>query len=60
MLQEVYVHAIRLAQKAAHKVARDFPEKLPAEPEVEIPDPTSLRIPEPPQETTVAYYQAGN
>ena len=60
MLQEVYVHAIRLAQKAAHKVARDFPEKLPPEPEVVIPDASSLRLPEPPEGTTVAYYQAGN
>jgi len=54
--QGVYVHAIRLAQKAARKVAQDFPEGVPPEPEVEIPDQDSLRIPEAPKEPTVPYY----
>ena len=57
-MQDVYTHAIRLAQKAAHKIAQDFPQGVPPEPEIEIPDPSSLRIPEPPEEVIVAYYQA--
>ena len=59
LLQEVYVHAIRLAQKAAYKVAQDFPQGNPPEPQVYIPNQSTLRIPEPPEEKSVAYYQTG-
>ena len=55
-VQEVYEHAVRLAEKAAAKVAKDFPEGPPAEPEI-VNDKDWLRIPRPPSPLEKAYYK---
>ena len=55
-LQDVYLHAVRLAEKAAAKVAKDFPEGPPAEPEVHN-DVDSLRVPRPPSPLEKAYFE---
>ena len=50
------MHAIRLAEKAASKVAKDFPQGTPAEPEIDN-DPDSLRLPIPPSPLEKAYFE---
>ena len=53
----MYKHAIRLAEKAAYKVDQDFPEGVPEEPEVHIPDPACVRLPGAPEPLDSAYFE---
>lgn len=57
IMQDVYVHAVRLAEKAASKVAKDFPGGPPAEPEI-VNDNHSVRLPSPPSALGKAYFES--
>lgn len=55
--QGIHTHAVRLAEKAAHKVTQMFPSGTPAEPEIGIPDESCVRLPGLPDPLQKAYFE---